>query len=101
MAILAEETVMDRTTMTHNLRPLERDGLVTIDIPKDDRRSRVVTLTKLGHQRVKEGQTAWQSAQDQFESKFGKERACDMRKVMSEVVTTELGGVGTDETSDQ
>jgi DNA-binding MarR family transcriptional regulator len=25
MAALAEETVMDRTTMTHNLQPLERE----------------------------------------------------------------------------
>ena len=40
--------VMDRTTLTANLKPLERRGLVKIDIDPADRRSRRLTLTKAG-----------------------------------------------------
>jgi len=39
---------MDRTTLTANLKPLERRGLVTITVDDDDRRSRRLTLTPAG-----------------------------------------------------
>jgi DNA-binding MarR family transcriptional regulator len=40
---------MDRTTLTANLKPLERDGLISVTIAKDDRRSRNVALRPKGH----------------------------------------------------
>jgi DNA-binding MarR family transcriptional regulator len=36
---LAEALVMDRGALTHNLKPLERDGLVEVGIDPDDRRN--------------------------------------------------------------
>jgi DNA-binding MarR family transcriptional regulator len=39
---------MDRTTLTAALKPLERDGLVTIKVDPDDRRSRLLHLTDKG-----------------------------------------------------
>ena len=39
---------MDRTTLTANLKPLERNGLVTIAVDKNDRRSRRLSLTQGG-----------------------------------------------------
>ncbi len=45
---LAGLMVMDRTTTGKNLRPLERDGLISIVAAPDDRRSRRVNLTKRG-----------------------------------------------------
>lgn len=87
---LAEVMVMDRTTVTHNVKPLLRDGLVAIKVDPDDRRSRIVTLTKSGVASVRQGETAWAKAQAQFESRFGKGKAREMRKVMSEVTNTEL-----------
>jgi DNA-binding MarR family transcriptional regulator len=39
---------MDRTTLTANLKPLERRGLVTISVDDADRRSRRLTLTPAG-----------------------------------------------------
>src|SRR5882762_10873628 len=41
---LAEALVMDRGALTHNLKPLERDGLVKIEIDPQDRRNRRVAL---------------------------------------------------------
>jgi DNA-binding MarR family transcriptional regulator len=39
---------MDRTTLTANLKPLERRGLVTVTIDPADRRSRRLALTAEG-----------------------------------------------------
>lgn len=91
MAALAEAIVMDRTTMAHNLQPLEREGLVAINASESDRRSRIVSLTGSGRQRVLDGQAAWQRAQDEFEGKFGHQKATAMRKMMTEVVETDVG----------
>ncbi|HEY9847811.1 MAG TPA: MarR family transcriptional regulator, partial [Candidatus Caenarcaniphilales bacterium] len=41
---LAQELVMDRTTLARNLKPLERQGLIQIK-PGQDQRTRIVTLT--------------------------------------------------------
>jgi DNA-binding MarR family transcriptional regulator len=40
---------IDRTTLTANLKPLERRGLVTISVDDADKRSRRLTLTAAGH----------------------------------------------------
>jgi DNA-binding MarR family transcriptional regulator len=39
---------MDRTTLTANLKPLERRGLVTVSVDDADKRSRHLTLTPHG-----------------------------------------------------
>jgi len=45
---VAELLAMDRTTLTANLKPLERRGLVTVTIDETDRRSRRLALTAEG-----------------------------------------------------
>jgi DNA-binding MarR family transcriptional regulator len=47
---VAQLLAMDRTTLTAALKPLERDGLVTITRDPDDRRSRLLGLTKKGQE---------------------------------------------------
>jgi DNA-binding MarR family transcriptional regulator len=39
---------VDRTTLTANLKPLQRRGLVTVTVDKEDRRSRRLSLTAKG-----------------------------------------------------
>lgn len=46
---IAHFLAMDRTTLTANLKPLERRGLVKVAVDKEDRRSRRLTLTAAGH----------------------------------------------------
>jgi DNA-binding MarR family transcriptional regulator len=51
---------MDRTTLTRNLRPLERDGLVRIKAgEKDDQRIRRVMLTASGERKWQEAEPIW------------------------------------------
>ena len=91
MAALAAAMAMDRSTLGHNLRPLERDGLVSIGPGAADRRARAVTLTAEGRRRVEEARAAWRAAQDGFEAKFGAERARAFRTLMAEIVAVDLG----------
>jgi DNA-binding MarR family transcriptional regulator len=51
---------MDRTTLTANLKPLERRGLVTIAIEPADRRSRLLTLTPAGRELLAAAVPVWQ-----------------------------------------
>src|SRR5713101_1656761 len=45
---LAAEMVMDRTTLGRNIRPLERDGLITVVTNEADRRCKKLVLTEAG-----------------------------------------------------
>ena len=42
---------MDRATVEHNLRPLERDELITVAVSEADRRVRIVSITDEGLKR--------------------------------------------------
>src|SRR6202044_4161162 len=49
--VLAEDMVMDRTTLGRNILPLERDGLIRIVPSAADRRAKELLLTKTGEKR--------------------------------------------------
>lgn len=68
---LAEVLVMDRSTLGHNLRPLERDGLLKIEVAKDDARSRLIRLTSKGRELLDEAREHWRKMQSRFEEAFG------------------------------
>jgi DNA-binding MarR family transcriptional regulator len=50
---------MDRTTLTANLKPLERRGLVRVTIDKGDRRSRRLILTPAGRALLAKAIPVW------------------------------------------
>ena len=55
---LAEYMVMERTTLTRNLRPLERDGLLSLAAGAD-RRQRVAKLTPAGRKLLAKALPLW------------------------------------------
>jgi DNA-binding MarR family transcriptional regulator len=71
---LADELGMDRSTLGHNLRPLERDGFVVLEADKEDKRIRRVVVTPVGSAKREACRKLWASAQGHFEKAFGKER---------------------------
>ena len=79
---LADELVMDRSTLGQNLRPLERDELITLLTDPKDRRIRLIALTKLGIAKFNEAAKYWRIAQDRFEATFGPDEAADLRSVL-------------------
>jgi len=88
---LAEQMVMDRTTLGRNIQPLERDGLIAIGRGRTDRRSKELRLTEAGTATLRAAMTAWTEAQSRFESTFGAERAADLRALSRAVTASELG----------
>jgi len=54
---------MDRTTLTANLKPLERRGLVEVRVDEADRRSRRLRLTEAGRDLLAEALPLWRHAQ--------------------------------------
>lgn len=51
---------MDRTTLTANLKPLERQCLVESSVDPSDRRGRLLVLTQAGRGRLKAAVPIWQ-----------------------------------------
>jgi DNA-binding MarR family transcriptional regulator len=88
---LARLLVMDRSTLGHLLRPLERRGLVSLDVSDQDRRSRTVALTRAGKVLVGEARPLWAGAQRRFEGTFGKAAALDLRIVLKQLATADFG----------
>jgi DNA-binding MarR family transcriptional regulator len=70
IAVLADFLGMDRTTLTRNLRPLEREGLISVG-PEGWRRSRTLEITRKGQSRLHEALPLWGRAQDDLRQKLG------------------------------
>ena len=87
---LARQMVMDRTTLGLNIKPLERDGLVSIEPAQSDRRAKELRLTKTGEKQLEAGFEAWSRAQTGFESTFGPRHAAELRRVLRNVIATEF-----------
>jgi DNA-binding MarR family transcriptional regulator len=88
---LARLLVMDRSTLGHLLRPLEKRGFVKLEVSQEDRRSRMVALTPAGKAAVAKARPRWAVAQRCFESTFGKEAALEFRAVLKEIATAAYG----------
>lgn len=70
---LAEDLVMDRTTLTRNLKPLEKAGYITI-VRLADRRSKGYTLTDKGREAIEKGVPKWRAAQQHIVGQLGHDR---------------------------
>jgi DNA-binding MarR family transcriptional regulator len=88
--VLAQDMVMDRTTLGRNIRPLARDGLIRIKPAANDRRARELHLTKAGEKRYQAANRGWSEAQARFEEIFGAERAAELRAALRAVVETDF-----------
>jgi DNA-binding MarR family transcriptional regulator len=83
---VAQKLVMDRTTLTRNLKPLQQLGLVKQEPNPVDGRSQCVSLTLQGQQLLTATQPDWAAAQAQFEQSFGLERSTALRQELSVLV---------------
>ncbi len=70
---LAAMQEMAGTTLSRNLKPLVRDGLVRI-APGDDRCTRHVAITEAGQAVLEEARPLWHSVQARVVAEVGEER---------------------------
>lgn len=76
---LADAMVMERTTLVRAIQPLQRDGLVSA-LSGPARRALSIRLTELGAQRLAAAAHPWRAAQEEFERRFGAQRAASLRQ---------------------
>src|SRR5262249_52441202 len=70
---VAEELGLDRTTLTPNPQPLERDGLVASS-PGKDQRVRLLRLTEAGQRTLQRAYPLWEEAQATVVKALGQRR---------------------------
>lgn len=66
---LAEEMLMDASTVARNMRPLDKNNLIVIRKGKD-RRQRLISLSEKGNDVVAKGHKYWQEAQNKISLSF-------------------------------
>ena len=82
IAQLAEELIMDRTSLARLLRPLASAGLIKIE-PGEDRRTRDVSLMADGREAVLGSIPLWEKAQAMVLGRMGQRRWDEMRGNLS------------------
>jgi DNA-binding MarR family transcriptional regulator len=82
LAELADALATDRSSLGHNLRPLEREGFIVLREGAADRRRRYIALTSKGKTKCREGLRLWRVAQDRFEHVFGRPEAAALRATL-------------------
>jgi DNA-binding MarR family transcriptional regulator len=71
IAELAKRLEMDRTTLSRNLKPLEKARWLRLGV-EGWKRSKTVQLTTEGRQRLARAKALWEPAQAAFLKRFGK-----------------------------
>ena len=78
-AELADELVMDRTTVVRALKPLQRDALVVAAAAPQDTRMLTFCLSAAGQRRFEKAHALWLDAQAEFEQHLKHDRAKALR----------------------
>jgi len=68
MRAVADLLAMDRTTLTAALKPLERQGLLTIAVDPADRRGRRLILTDAGRAALAAAMPVWEKTHAEIEA---------------------------------
>jgi DNA-binding MarR family transcriptional regulator len=76
--------VIDSTTLTRTLKPLERKGWIERRTGKD-RRERQIVLTAVGRSRFAKAVPAWNRAQDRLRRRVGRRKWSKLMQELSRV----------------
>ena len=91
ISALAELLVMDRTTLTRNLKPLERDGLLHI-ATGEDQRTRLIEITEKGQAVLEKAVPLWQAIQSKMIEGLGEESWQTLLRLLNETVVVAQAG---------
>lgn len=86
---LAASLAMDRTTVTKNLRPLERRGLLEIKTDDKDRRARRIVLTNAGCTLLADAIERWKVVNQQVAGAFSSEGLVALMSGLETLATEE------------
>lgn len=80
MARIHDFLAMDPTTLSRNLKPLHKRGLVIVERAEKDGRARIVKLTSDGERVLTEALPLWRQAQDRLIEIFGEDQSAALRR---------------------
>lgn len=80
---VAELLAMDRTTLTAALKPLVRQGLVTIEVDPEDRRGRMLHLTAKGKNLLSKAGPVWERTHSEVEAMLDEGEPDHLRRALS------------------
>lgn len=79
----AETMAMDRTTLTRNIKPLQKAGLVEL-VPGEDRRSKGLAITAAGRQLLRRAYPAWRAAELEVRAAIGEDATGDLHRMLDD-----------------
>jgi DNA-binding MarR family transcriptional regulator len=85
---LAEALAMDRTTLSRNLKLMEKRGLIAV-APEGYRRIRHVEITGEGRRILREAVPIWEDAQEALAGRFGHERLGNVVRDLSDLASVD------------
>lgn len=86
MGAVAQSLGMDRTTLTANLKPMERCGMILVEADENDRRARRVYLTQSGRETLAKARPIWKQAEAEMIAGLGSRNARDLRMTLATLV---------------
>jgi DNA-binding MarR family transcriptional regulator len=81
---LAQTLFADQTTVTRNVKLMEKRGLVTVN-PGEDRRIKLVSLTTEGQTVLEQALPLWEQVQAELMQQFGEQKWQTLLSLLSEV----------------
>lgn len=79
MGAVADFLAMDATTLSRNVRPLEKAGLVRVTRQEADGRVRMAALLPAGRRMIEQALPLWTRAHQEILSALGPEASADLR----------------------
>ncbi|MFT7686629.1 MAG: DNA-binding MarR family transcriptional regulator [Candidatus Azotimanducaceae bacterium] len=85
LSVLSDRLVIDRTTLSRNLKPLQSLGLIIVKPSADDARAKDICLSKNGKLKYKEALKLWSKAQKLVIKKYGSGNWRDLEVALSDL----------------
>lgn len=82
---LQDVLVLDQTTLTRNLKPIIRDGLITVG-SGDDKRVKILSLSKEGEALYQEALPHWKQAQTRVKELLGEQMVDQMVDLTNHII---------------
>jgi DNA-binding MarR family transcriptional regulator len=86
MSRLATVLLMDRTTLTRSIRPLERAGLLRIARAPEDARTKIVVITRAGERMIETIFPVWERVLRRINEVIGTDVLVELRARLAHVI---------------
>ncbi|MEH2555320.1 DNA-binding MarR family transcriptional regulator [Bradyrhizobium algeriense] len=86
MSRLAQAVLMDRTTLTRSILPLERAGLLRVARSPEDARTKVVVITRAGERTIESIFPVWERVFTRIKETLGEDTLIELHSQLDEVI---------------